>query len=132
MQYLEFVVCSECSEALSLWHIQHSVYIRTGGYIYSCGFSFRLPPIQSPMSILVGSRQNFPRRQFLWAARAAADFISSASDYNLSRIATNDIFPPRDIRRQEAATKFSQYSENRHQGAGQLEILNPFAALIIG
>ena len=117
MQYLEFVVCSECSEALSLWHIQHSVYIRTGGYIYSCGFSFRLPPIQSPMSILVGSRQNFPRRQFLSTARAAADFISSAADYNLSRIATNDIFPPRDIRRQEASTKFSQYSENRHQGA---------------
>ena len=91
MQYLEFVVCSECSEALGGSGIFNVKFTSEQRYIYSCGFS--LPPIQSPMSILVG-RQNFPRRQFLSAARAAADFLSSASDYNLSRIATNDIFPP--------------------------------------
>ena len=119
MQYLEFVVCSERSEAAyGIFNIQ---FTSEQGYIYSCGFSFRLPPIQSPMSILVGSRQNFPRRQFLWAARAAADFISSASDYNLSRIATNDIFPPRDIRRQEAERNF--HNIQRIVTKGQFEIL---------
>ena len=34
MQYLEFVVCSECSKALSLWDIQCSLYIRTGVYLF--------------------------------------------------------------------------------------------------